>query len=166
MSESNSGLLFDISPIEDEDSKKKKKPTKRKKDAEAIHLPPVETVEAVPVYGYLAKIDGHYKCDQCGLECLDLIETRKVDGKTKWLITCGWWCMHSWLVDPIPGLLEKAEEEQVAKPSFVVKGGRFDGQTFDEIAASGNRWWIEQEVKAGKRKFLAQAAAEWLSKNC
>lgn len=164
MTESDSGLLFEIAPIEDG---KKKKPSKRKKSSEsaASALPKVDTVDITATYGYLARIDGHYKCDQCGLECLDLIETRKVDGQVMWLITCGWWCMHSWLVEPIPGLLEEQGKKQAEKSSFVVKGGRFDGQTFDEISACGNRWYIEQEAKAGKREFLREAAVEWLAKN-
>lgn len=159
MSTSNSGLLFEVAPFEDT---KKKKPVKRKA-VEPTVAAVVPVLEPEKVYGYLAVVDGHYKCDQCGLECLDLIETRKSNGKVQWLVTCGWWCMHSWLVDPIPGLLDEADESQKKQSSFVVKGGRYDGQTFDEIADSGHLWYIEQLVKAGKRTYLAAAAAEWLA---
>lgn len=162
MSESaNNGLLFDVAPLEDA----KKKPSKRRKAvAEAQPHVATKSVEETPFYGYLASIEGHYQCDQCGLSVLDLVETRKVDGRTMWLVTCGWWCLHSWLVEPIPGLLDKADEERKSKGDFTVRGGRFDGQTFEQISQDGNRWYIEQLVK-GKRSFLATAAAEWLSKN-
>lgn len=163
MSESASnGLLFDVAPLEDA----KKKPSKRRKQVTAAN-PAIshQIVEDLPASGYLASIEGHYKCDQCGVSVLDLVDTRKVDGRTMWLVTCGWWCLHSWLVEPIPGLLDKADEERKAKGDFTVRGGRFDGQTFDQISQDGNRWYIEQLVKKGKRSFLAAAAAEWLAKN-
>jgi hypothetical protein len=159
------GLLFDVAPIEDEDGKKKR-PSKRKKQDEPAFVP-VSQAEPEPAYGYIAAIDGHYQCDLCGTTLLDLVEKRKVDGETKWLITCGWWCMHSWLVDPIPGLLDEEDSKQASAEFIVRDGGRFDGMTFRQISEQFGRWCIEAIVEKEKssRAVLAAAAAEWLAKN-
>jgi hypothetical protein len=154
-------FLFDTSPIEDEDGKKKKKQTRKKAVPEpVIHREPA--VEEQPA-GYLASIDGHYACDRCGLTTLDLIDIRKTDSGTKWLVMCGWWCLHSWLVDPIPGLLDKEDRKQ--SDVFRMRGGRFDGKSFDEIAAAGGRWYIESLVTVSKRTAVSDAAKKWLDTN-
>jgi hypothetical protein len=159
------GLLFDSSPLEDETPRKQSR--KRKNSEEPVVVAPRhDDGVAAPVYGFLASIEGHYKCDKCGLDRLDLVSTRRVDGDEKWLVCCGWWCMHCWLVDPIPGLIDEEDRKhQQQKKDFRVRGGLFDGQTFDEIAAAGKRWYIESVVKKSERPTLAAAAAEWLSKN-
>lgn len=154
--------LFDTSPIEDEDGKKKKKSVRRK--AEAVvqsHAPAV--VEEIQPLTVLATIDGHYSCDRCGLTVLDLLDIRKTDSGTKWLVSCGWWCLHSWLVDPIPGLLDKEDRKQ--KDVFRMRGGRYDGKSFDEIAAEGARWYIESLVTVSKRTAVSDAAKKWLDSN-
>jgi hypothetical protein len=74
---------------------------------------------------------------------------------------CGWWCLHSWLVDPIPGLLDKEDRKQAADV-FRMRGGRFDGKSFDEIAAAGGRWYIESLVTVSKRTAVSDAAKKWL----
>jgi len=161
LSESKSEMfLFDVSP-EERDGQKKKKASRKKKAEEAHVFVPVQSAPAEPVYGFMAAVDGHYECDKCGATRLDLVEIRKVDGQVKWMITCGWWCMHRWLVDPIAGLLDEQDKEDSKKESFRVRGGRFDGKTFDEIDTSGNGWYIDQLIESGKRSFLAEAAAKW-----
>ena len=160
MSESSS-MLFDVSPVEDE--KPKRKGGKRKSTQDAVTTAAAVYEEPKPVYGFLASIVGHYQCDKCGLETLDLVDTRIVDSEKWWLVTCGWWCMHSWLVRPIPGLLDEEDKRQTQE--FRVRGGLFDGQTFGEIAASGKRWYVEFLSKEKSRPTAAAAAAEWLAKN-
>jgi hypothetical protein len=154
-------FLFDTSPIEDNDGKKKKKARKKAapEPQPVFHREPA--VEEQPA-GYLASIDGHYSCDRCGLTVLDLIDIRKTDSGTKWLVMCGWWCLHSWLVDPIPGLLDKEDRKQDV---FRMRGGRFDGKSFDEIAAAGGRWYIESLVTVSKRTAVSDAAKKWLDTN-
>jgi len=153
-------LLFDTSPIEDEEGKKKKK-ARKKADPEPQPVFRREpAVEEQPA-GYLASIEGHYSCDRCGLTTLDLIDIRKTESGTKWLVMCGWWCLHSWLVDPIPGLLDKEDRKQAADV-FRMRGGRFDGKSFDEIAAAGGRWYIESLVTVSKRTAVSDAAKKWL----
>ncbi len=152
-------LLFDTSPDE---QVKKSKP--RRQAPQPTTAAPAAAVEDYGHVGFLASISGHITCDRCGLSVVDLVDTRKVDGETKWLVCCGWNCLHSWLVDPIPGILDEQDAEQEAD-TFVVRGGRFDGMRFDQIAADGNRWYMELLVKKSKRSFLAAAAAEWLAKN-
>ena len=150
--------LFDTSPVEDNDGKKKKKKGK-KKQPEPQHVttyrrePDVELAQP----GYLASIDGHYTCDRCGLTTLDLIDVRG----SKWLVMCGWWCLHSWLVDPIPGLLDKEDRKQ-APDAFVMRDGLFSGKTFDEIDAAGGRAYIESLPIVSKRQAVKDAAKNWL----
>jgi hypothetical protein len=164
LSTPSSGLLFEVAP-EERDGQTKKKPTKKpRKAAEDQHVSTAS--EWVPDdRPFLASIDGHHQCERCGMTVLDLADVRKVDGKVQWLLQCGWGCLAMQFVDPIPGILEKIDEEETKKDVFQVRGGRFDGQTFDEIEAGGHRWYIEQLVKAGKRTHLAEAAARWLTKN-
>ena len=111
--------------------------------------------------GFLAVVAGHHKCDRCGADLLDLSEIRLERGAKKWLITCGWWCLHSWLVDPIPGLLDEQDRRSV----FTVRGGPYHGKTLDEIDADGGRWWIVQEAENGRRQYPREAAKKWLLEN-
>ncbi len=154
--ELDSGLLFDVSP-EERDGQEKKKPSKKQRPDERPR--PAGPLDFPSEARWLGSVEGHYQCDQCGIGILDIAETRKVDGAAKWLVCCGWVCGHCWLVDPVPGVLDKREEGR----EFRVRGGRFDGMTFSEIAAEGGRWYIEQLVKAGKRQVLAEEAAKWLA---
>lgn len=153
--------LFDTSPIEDEDGKKKKASRRKKPDPPPAAPRRFEpAVDEMPA-GYLASVEGHYACDRCGLTVLDLIDIRKTDSGTKWLVTCGWWCLHSWLVDPIPGLLDREDRKQAADV-FRMRGGRYDGKSFDEIDRQGARWYIESLVEVSKRTAVSEAAKKWL----
>ena len=153
--------LFETSPIEDEDGKKKKKSRRKEEPVVQVRAPVV--VEELQPLTVLASVNGHYACDRCGLTVLDLLDIRKTEGGTKWLVSCGWWCLHSWLVDPIPGLLDKEDRKQV--DVFRMRGGRYDGKSFDEIDASGGRWYIESLVTVSKRTAVSDAAKKWLDSN-
>lgn len=157
-----SEMLFDTSPDEVEGRKKsRKRPSQRPQAGPTTQAPDLELPSEAR---YLASIDGHYQCD-CGMTLLDLAEERWVNGKKQWLVQCGWWCGMSWLVDPVPGILDKEDAKQrVSGKAFVVKGGRFDGKTFDEIDAMGCRNHIVGLAEKG-REYLAAAAREWLSRN-
>ena len=152
-------LLFDTSPVEDNDGKKKKKARKKlaPEPQPVFHREPAVGSEPA---GYLASIDGHYSCDTCGLTVLDLVDIRKTEGGTKWLVQCGWWCLRTWLVDPIPGLLDKEDRKQA--DVFRMRGGRYNGKSFDEIAAADARWYIESLVTVSKRTAVSDAAKNWL----
>lgn len=159
-----SGMLFDTSPDETEQSGKKKA---RPRKVTAPRPSPIED-HATPVIRpsearFLASLD--VPCPYCGIEATDLVEERWSDKERKWLVQCGWQCLASWLIDPIPGILDKEDAKQTESgKAFVVKGGRFDGKTFDEIAAAGHRNHIVGLAEKG-REYLAAAAKEWLSQN-
>jgi hypothetical protein len=152
-------LLFDIAPIEDEDGKKKK--SARKRQAEEPTAPKAWEPPPEPPVGFMLSIEGHVSCEKCGLQVIDLVEVVKIDGKPQWRVMCGWWCMTTWLIDPIPGLLDEADK---SAKKFVLREGRFAGKTFDEVWGSGNEWYVRDLVKMAKRSVVAEAAAEWLSK--
>jgi len=152
-------LLFEIAPVQDEDGKKKK--ASRKKQAADSSQPRAWEPPPEQPVGYLASIEGHVSCETCGLPIVDLVDIVKTRGETKWRVMCGWWCMTSWLIDPIPGLLDEADK---SAKEFVLREGRFAGKTFDEVWNSGNEWYVRDLVKMAKRTVVAEAAAAWLSK--
>lgn len=152
-------LLFDVAPVQDEDGKKKK--ASRKKQADDSPLPRAWEPPPERPVGYLASIEGHTACETCGLHVVDLVEIVKINGETQWKVMCGWWCMTSWFISPIPGLLDEADK---SAKQFVLREGRFAGKTFDEVWNSGNEWYVRDLVKMAKRTVVAGAAAEWLSK--
>jgi hypothetical protein len=152
-------LLFEIAPTQDEDGKKKK--ASRKKQAEEHPQPKAWEPPPSPPVGFMLSIEGHVSCETCGLQVVDLVEVLKIDGEPKWKVMCGWWCMTTWLINPIPGLLDEADK---SARQFVLREGRFAGKTFDEVWNSGNEWYVRDLVKMAKRTVVAEAAAEWLSK--
>lgn len=155
-------LLFEISPTEDEDGKKKKKASRKKQEPPQSAAAVGEQNQRESPVGYMLSISGHCQCETCGLTVVDLVEITKRNGEPKWLVKCGWWCMSTWLIDPIPGLLDEADQKQ--KRSFVLREGRFAGKTFDEIWDSGNEWYVRDLVESARRGVVASAAAEWIAK--
>ena len=111
---------------------------------------------------YLASIDR--ECPTCGTSVIDLIDVRKTDGGTKWLVQCGWCCLRTWLIDPMPGVLDDDDAKRVEEV-FRVRGGRFDGESLDEIAESGNRWYIVDLARLHKRAIVSSTAKNWLDNN-
>lgn len=153
-------MLFDTSPIEDEDGRKKKKSKRAKQE------PPAPTTSSLIVddspTNYLASIDGHYTCERCGMTILDLVDTRKTDQGNKWLVQCGWGCLLLMLVDPVPGLLDAEDRKQ--RDVFRMRDGRFAGKSFEEIDAEGGRWYIESLVAVSKRSAVQEAAKKYLDR--
>lgn len=152
-------LLFDISPIEDEDSKKKRASKRRKKkpDEPKFESRPVNYSEGF-VPGYVASIEGHLTCHRCGTDIIDLAEVVRRGGRTFWIVVCGWSCGLSWSVDPIPGVLADKKTDD----STVLRSGLFKGKTLEEVWAAGETWYVE-ELSRGKRPE-SKAAAEFLKK--
>lgn len=156
------GMLFDTSPIEDEVSKKKK----AKKPKSQTQSPDSERPQQLPrrvekevLPGYIMSLDD-VPCEQCGAPA-DLVEIKRVDGREKWVVVCGWWCLHSWVIDEIPGLLDKEEPKD---SGFVLREGIHSGKTFDEIAAEHGDRYIFELARLSKRRSVAKAAAEWLAR--
>jgi hypothetical protein len=153
-------MLFDTSPIEDEDGKRK---TKSKRARQASPAAPSTLVVKEPPASYLASIDGHYECERCGMTVLDLVDTRKTDAGNKWLFQCGWGCLLLMVVDPVPGLLDAEDRKQ--EDVFLMRGGRFAGKSFEEIDAEGCRWYIESLVAVSKRSAVQEAAKKYLDRS-
>ena len=106
---------------------------------------------------YLASIEC--ECPTCGVGVVDLIDVRNA----KWLIQCGWWCMRTWLIDPIPGVLDEDDAKQ-QESEFILRGGQFDGQTFTQIWSSGNEWYVRDIARLSKRQIVRDKANQWLKK--
>jgi hypothetical protein len=149
------GLLFETSPLEGDGQSKRKGGRKKRQEEPVYQAPPSEPAEA-PV-GFLLSLPD-VCCRQCGAPA-DLAEVLIVDGKKKWRVMCGWWCMIPWTIDPIPGLLA----ESGPKP-FVIREGRFAGKTFDEVSAMGEEWYINDLASLAKNEKVKAAARAWLAK--
>lgn len=151
----NNELLFDVSPIEDEDSKKRK-PSKRKKEEPPQSRGQVD-YSAGYVPGYVASLD--VECDRCGMTITDLAEVYR----NEWLVVCGWGCGRQWRIDPIPGLLESLSK---SSDSPTLRTGRHKGKTIDEVWESGDagKMYVRGIAKIGQSSVDSRAAAEWLSK--
>jgi hypothetical protein len=150
--------LFEKSPIQDEDGKKKKKGAKKPAEAPA---------GGESASDYLARLrDGESEfilrsldcvsCDQCGAPA-DLEYVFEFKKFKTWQVRCGWWCQHSWIVDEIPGVLNSSPDIPAA--SFRLHAGRFAGVTIGEAWEAGNAWYIESVasgvVKEAKAARLA-----------
>lgn len=145
-------MLFETSPIEDEDSKKKR-PSKRRKEPPRQRTEPVDYSDGY-VPGYIASLD--VPCERCGSTVTDLAEI----GKGEWTVVCGWGCGRQWVIAPIPDVLDS----RTTNKEFVLRDGEFKGKTFDEVWDSGNGHYIRGLVSSGHKRQSAKEAAKWLAK--
>ena len=150
-------MLFDTSPIEDEDTKKKRPSKRRKVEEQPLPATPVES-EFRP---FVATLVDVAICERCGCTVTDLDSIVKVDGQTKWIVVCGWSCGLIMTIEPVPGVLDEADK---SSKQFVLREGRFAGKTLDDVWESGNEWYIRDLAKMAKRSAVASAASEWLAK--
>ena len=149
----SSGCLFDTSPQEGE-GQSKKRGRRRVQPAQPAFASQDDLVADDRV-GFLLSL-GSVPCPQCGAPA-DLDEVLIVDGRKRWRVMCGWWCMTRWTIDPIPGLLGETTTRK-----FVIREGRFAGKTFDEAEP----WYVEQLAVLSKNEKVKAAAKAWLaSKN-
>lgn len=151
-------LLFETSPIEDEDGAKKKKPTRKKKKAEEAPPASVERTYAETATPYMLSIES-LPCQRCGCP-VDLIQV--LHGSGRWQVQCGWCVSHIWDIDPIPGLIEKDEEDE-RPDEFVLREGAFSGKTFDEVLEDPDgEEYIRALATASPRESVRAAASAWL----
>lgn len=149
-------LLFDKSPIDGEEQKKKR--TRKKKAAEA---PPPVIERSYPdtVSPYMLSIES-LPCPRCGCP-VDLIQVLPDSGN--WQVQCGWCISHIWQIDPIPGLIEK-EEEDDRPDEFTIREGKYCGKTFDQILSEDpdGEEVIRAMAESSPRETVRCAAAAWL----
>jgi hypothetical protein len=154
-------MLFDTSPLEGDGQSKKKGGRRKPKQDEPLPMLASQDDfdDRPPPLGFLLSLDS-VPCNQCGAP-MDLAEVVIINGIRQWRVQCGWWCMHSWLMPPIPGLLDAEEKKGRA---FVLREGRFAGKTLDEVWDEGGEWYIRELATLAKSDRLAKAASEWLAK--
>jgi hypothetical protein len=155
-------LLFDTSPDDSapEDTKKKK-PRKR-----AVAAAVVVVAEAEPQCGSewqslgppLGKLDGHYQCldESCGADALDIIDE---DGRM-WLLECCFCGTRFW-GRVVAGVLDKSDDK-----AFRLRGGRFNGLTFDEVIREprGDEY-ISWAAAEHPKSVVKEAAKTWLAES-
>ena len=154
-------LLFETSPLEGEGQSKKKTGRRKSRQDDPQPILPADDHldDREPPVGFLLSLDS-VPCPQCGSPA-DLADVLTINGHRQWRVQCGWWCMISWLINPIPGLLHEPDKR---RRDFVMREGRFAGKTFDEVWDSGNEWYIRELVSLSKSDRLTKAASEWLAK--
>ena len=150
-----SEMLFDISPVADEDSKKRK-PSRRKQEEPPVSSGPVD-YSARYVPGYIASLD--VPCERCGMSITDLAEVYR----NEWLTVCGWGCGLQKIIDPIPGVLESQKK---SGDEHVLRTGRHKGKTLDEVWESGDpgKMYVRGIAKIGQSSVDSRAACEWMMK--
>jgi hypothetical protein len=151
-------LLFDTTPDAAPEDVKRKAP-KRKKAAVVVVDEPAPAGNSWRVLpAPLGRLDGHYECvdESCGAGALDILDER--DGM--WLLECCFCGTRLW-EKPVPGVLDKSEDK-----AFRLRGGRFDGLTFAEVAEKPRgAEYIEWASKEHPRPAVKEAAKKWLADN-
>ncbi|NBW12205.1 MAG: hypothetical protein EBR82_29660 [Caulobacteraceae bacterium] len=139
-------LLFDTSPEEVPDQKKKK--TARKKPA-TEPARPAQVTEIRPVE-IIGRSDGDYTCD-CGSTYFDILD----DFRGKWLIEC---CFCGFKMDVLA-----VRTLRPAVPEFVFFDGRHSGMTLAQVSETEQGMayikWCAEKHKSGSVK---EACKEWL----
>lgn len=139
-------LLFDTSPQEPE----KKRPKKRAAEpappapAAAAYVPPAVAVQP------LGRLDGGVAClDQsCQARCHDILD----EVRGQWLLECCFCGTGQW-VPVVRGHLPPPAEGG----DFVLRGGRFDGQTLSQASRSARgmdyiRWAAAEHPRPAVKK--------------
>ena len=145
-------FLFDISPEDIPDSKKK--PAKR-----AVTV--VEEAKQEPVFlpakrelRIIGRIDHTYACERsgCGAECHDIIAEDGAD----WLLECCFCGQWQW-APAVDGVLDSSSE------SFEFRDGRFAGLTIDQAYRQDKGpEYIRWAAKSHKRDAVRIACQSWL----
>ena len=148
--------LFDTSPIEDQDSTKRR-PSKRRVAKEPEHPEPPPSDDALAVILarpaiILGRLDGHMACHRCLGTAHDIIE----DYGREWQIEC---CFCG-LREDIPAIEGYLKPKEVG---FVFRDGRFAGKTIEEAAADPRGMdYIAWAAKEHKRPPVREACEKFL----
>lgn len=142
--------LFDVSPTEVPDQKKKTRTAKAQMEAEPEAPPPVVRYVEHAIIG---QSDGHYECynPACQATYFDIID----DYRREWVIECAF-CGWQQRVPAIEGVIAKDD-------GFVFFEGRFSGTPLAEVskteAGMAYILWCGENHKSGSVKGACQ---EWL----
>jgi hypothetical protein len=146
-------FLFDISPAEPPDSKKKAV-------KKAVSQPAAEVVSE-PIFlpaqrelRIIGRIDHTYACERarCGAQCHDIIAEDMGD----WLLECCFCGQWQW-APAVEGVLDTGSEE------FRFRDGRFSGMTVEEASAQEHGLdYIKWAAQSHKREAVRLACISWL----
>jgi hypothetical protein len=146
-------FLFDISPTELPDSKKKG-------SKKAVSQPVAEVVSD-PVFlpsqrelRIIGRIDHTYACERprCGAECHDIIAEDGAD----WLLECCFCGQWQW-APAVEGVLDTGAE------AFAFRDGRFAGLTVEQVSRQDKGpEYIKWAATSHKREAVRIACQSWL----
>lgn len=156
--------LFDISEPEDAPKKKGRK-RKAVESAEPVRVPRDSDEPPDPSLDrFIARVDGHCECPVCGMSTLDLAEIRMAEGRRRWLVNCSFGCGLSWLIDPIPGLIEsESRKESQFRFRHGMSKPQYAGKTIDEVSLlPGGMEYLRAQAIVAKDAVLKEAVTAWL----
>jgi len=146
-------FLFDVSPTELPDS--------RKKASKKAFSQPVSEAAGDPIFlpsqrelRIIGRIDHTYTCEraQCGAQCHDIIAEDRGD----WLLECCFCGQWQWAAS-VDGVLDTGAE------AFAFRDGRFSGMTVEEASAQDHGLeYIKWAAKSHKREAVRLACQSWL----
>ena len=142
-------LLFDISPEEVPDQKKKK--TTRKPPAAESESVPVAPAREVRPMEIIGRSEGDYACD-CGSTYFDILD----DYRGQWLIEC---CFCGFKMDVLA-----VRPLKPSTPDFIFFDGRYSGMTLAQVSETEQGMayikWCAGKHKSGSVK---EACKDWLA---
>jgi hypothetical protein len=148
-------LLFDTSP---EEPRRARKPRQKKAEPKAS-AEPVEIRIPESAILPLGRLDSGVHCGDttCRAECHDITD----EDRGYWRIECCFCGTGQW-VPVVKGHLPPPAEGA----DFVLRGGRFDGQTIGEVARSSRGMeYIAWAAEEHPRQAVKKACRTWLAES-
>lgn len=148
--------LFDVSPTEVPDERKKKQARRKKTDATSG----VESHGIVHARrrneSIIGRSEGHYTCadSACWSTQFDILD----DWRGEWFIEC-MFCGTGQSVPAIPGVIETPDNAA----DFVFSDGRYEGMSIAEAAADEHGpKYLAWAAKSHKREAVRVACQKWI----
>ena len=146
-------LLFDTFPTDKAPAKSRARKSKPEPQAAATPVIAIPLEAPAP----LGRLDGSVAClDQtCQAQCHDITD----EDRGQWRVECCFCGTGQW-VPVVPGHLPPPAEGA----DFVLRGGRFDGQTLGEVARSSRGMdYIAWAAKEHPRPAVAKSCENYLA---
>lgn len=146
--------LFDVSPTEVPDERKKKQ--SRRKPAEAAAEGHGIVHARRRNESIIGRSEGHYTCadEACGSTQFDILD----DWRGEWFIEC-MLCGTGQSVVAVPGVIETPDNAA----DFVFSDGRYEGLSIAEVHADENGpAYLSWAAKSHKREAVRVACQKWI----
>lgn len=148
--------LFDVSPLEVPDERRKKQSRKQKKSS----APEAEGHSVMHARrrneSIIGRSEGHYTCadETCGSTQFDILD----DWRGEWFIEC-MLCGTGQYAVAVPGVIETPDNAA----DFVFSDGRYEGLSIAEVSADDHGpVYLAWAAKSHKREAVRVACQKWI----